>query len=59
LPPDFQLDKIDSLGLKIVQMLVTEDLKGDFSLESNHGVSANVRFPKIPLAGDEAWNEHE
>ncbi len=59
LPPDFQLDKIDSLGLKIVRMLVTEDLKGDFTLESNHGVSANVRFPKIPLAGDEAWNEQE
>jgi two-component sensor histidine kinase len=58
LPKDFSLNKIDSLGLKIVQMLVTEDLKGEFSLESNHGVSANVRFPKIPLGGDETWNEH-
>lgn len=58
LPKDFSLNKIDSLGLKIVQMLVTEDLKGEFSLESNHGVSASVRFPKIPLGGDETWNEH-
>lgn len=58
LPKDFSLDRIDSLGLKIVQMLVTEDLKGEFDLESNHGVSATVRFPKIPLGGDETWNEH-
>jgi two-component sensor histidine kinase len=59
LPPDFDLDKIDSLGLKIVQMLVTEDLKGQIELQSNQGVSAIVRFPKIPLGSDETWNESE
>ena len=58
LPPDFSLDKVDSLGLKIVQMLVTQDLKGQIELQSDHGVSAIVRFPKIPLGGDE-WNESE
>jgi two-component sensor histidine kinase len=58
LPPDFSLDKVDSLGLKIVQMLVTQDLKGQIDLQSDHGVSAIVRFPKIPLGGEE-WNESE
>lgn len=59
LPPDFNLDKVDSLGLKIVQMLVTQDLKGQIDLQSDHGVSAMVRFPKIPLGGEETWNEPE
>jgi two-component sensor histidine kinase len=59
LPPDFNLDKVDSLGLKIVQMLVTQDLKGQIDLQSDHGVSAIVRFPKIPLGGEETWNEPE
>ncbi len=58
LPPDFSLDKVDSLGLKIVQMLVTQDLKVQIELQSDHGVSAIVRFPKIPLGGEE-WNEPE
>lgn len=59
LPPDFSLEHVDSLGLKIVQMLVTQDLKGQFDLESGHGVSAIARFPKIPLGGEETWSEPE
>jgi two-component sensor histidine kinase len=59
LPTDFSLDKVDSLGLRIVQMLVTQDLKGHIELQSDHGVSAIVRFPKIPLGGEETWNESE
>lgn len=59
LPPDFSLDRIDSLGLRIVQMLVTQDLKGQIDLQSDHGVSAIVRFPKIPLGGNELWKELE
>ncbi len=59
LPPNFSLDQVDSLGLKIVQMLVTEDLKGQIDLQSEHGVSASVRFPKIPLGGEESWSEPE
>ncbi len=59
LPPNFSLEQIGSLGLKIVQMLVTQDLKGKIELQSDHGVSAIVRFPKIPLGGEETWNEPE
>ena len=58
LPPDFSLDRVDSLGLRIVQMLVTQDLKGHVDLQSDRGVSAIVRFPKIPLGGDE-WKKLE
>jgi two-component sensor histidine kinase len=59
LPPDFNLDTVGSLGLKVVQMLVTQDLKGQIELQSDHGVSATVRFPKVALGGDEKWNEPE
>jgi two-component sensor histidine kinase len=59
LPADFSLQRVDSLGLRIVQMLVTEDLKGQIELHSDQGVSAIVRFPKIPLGGEETWNERE
>ncbi len=53
LPENFQLDQINSLGLRIVRMLVTEDLKGTLELKSDHGVTAAVRFPKIPLGGED------
>jgi two-component sensor histidine kinase len=59
LPANFSLEQIGSLGLRIVQMLVTQDLKGQIELQSDHGVSAIVRFPKIPLGGEETWNEPE
>ncbi|MBI3740916.1 MAG: histidine kinase N-terminal domain-containing protein [Chloroflexi bacterium] len=59
LPENFKLQDIHSLGLRIVQMLVTEDLKGQFELQSDHGVTALVRFPKIPLGGEDAWKELE
>jgi len=59
LPPDFSLERVDSLGLKIVQMLVTQDLNGRIDLQSDRGVSAIVRFPKIPLGGEETWNVPE
>ena len=60
LPPDFSLERVGSLGLKVVQMLVTQDLKGQIDMQSDHGVSAIVRFPKISLVGgEEKWNEPE
>lgn len=46
LPQDLSLDRIDSLGLQIVQTLVRDDLKGEFELESDGGVRAIVTFPK-------------
>ncbi len=59
LPENFDLNQVDSLGLRIVRMLVTDDLKGTIEMVSDNGVSAIVNFPKIPLGGDEAWNEQE
>jgi len=46
LPPNFDLSRSSSLGLKIVQTLVKEDLKGTFQLLDGRGVRAVVRFPK-------------
>ncbi len=59
LPDNFDLNSVDSLGLRIVRMLVTDDLKGTIEMVSDNGVSAIVNFPKIPLGGDEAWSEQE
>ena len=59
LPDNFDLNAVDSLGLRIVRMLVTDDLKGTIEMVSDNGVSAIVSFPKIPLGGDEAWSEQE
>lgn len=59
LPEDFDLDRVDSLGLRIVRMLVNEDLKGTIEMQTDNGVVAIVNFPKIPLGGDETWNEPE
>ncbi len=59
LPENFDLNTVDSLGLRIVRMLVTDDLQGTIEMVSDNGVSAIVNFPKIPLGGDEAWSEQE
>lgn len=59
LPENFDLNTVDSLGLRIVRMLVTDDLKGTIEMVTDNGVSAIVNFPKIPLGGDEAWSEQE
>jgi len=59
LPENFDLNTVDSLGLRIVRMLVTDDLKGTIEMVTDNGVAAIVNFPKIPLGGDEAWSEQE
>jgi two-component sensor histidine kinase len=49
LPPDFQPEQSASLGLQIVHMLVTGDLKGKLQMESNPpngGTRVRVTFPK-------------
>lgn len=46
LPAGFDLTQNSSLGLRIVQTLVQDDLKGRFELRSGDGVSAIVTFPK-------------
>jgi two-component sensor histidine kinase len=47
LPAGFDLNQTSSLGLRIVQTLVREDLKGSFSLVNGRGVTATVRFPAV------------
>jgi two-component sensor histidine kinase len=49
LPPDFNLERGSRLGLRIVQTLVQDDLKGRFLLESGEGVRAGITFPVIQL----------
>ncbi len=44
----FDISRDGSLGLQIVQTLVKEDLKGEFSMTNGHGVRAVVTFPKLP-----------
>jgi len=46
LPPDFDLERGASLGLRIVQTLVREDLHGHFSLSNGKGVRALIEIPK-------------
>ncbi len=49
LPPGFDIHQNGSLGLRIVQTLVQEELKGTLELQPGHGVRAVVTFPKTPL----------
>ncbi len=46
LPAGFDLNQDSSLGLKIVQTLVEDGLKGRFELRSDGGAAAIVTFPK-------------
>lgn len=48
LPPGFDISRDGNLGLQIVQTLVREDLKGDFTMVNGQGVRALVVFPKLP-----------
>jgi len=50
LPPGFDIQRDGSLGLRIVQTLVEEDLKGTLQLHNGRGVRAVVTFPKTPLS---------
>jgi two-component sensor histidine kinase len=52
LPPGFDLNQSATLGLKIVQTLVKEDLKGTFELSNGKGVRALVRFPTLSAQGE-------
>jgi two-component sensor histidine kinase len=45
LPDGFDLER-SGLGLRIVQTLVREDLKGQFALENGAGVRALISFPR-------------
>jgi two-component sensor histidine kinase len=46
LPDDFDAGRGSGLGLQIVRTLVEEELKGQFQLRAEPGVSAVICFPK-------------
>jgi two-component sensor histidine kinase len=46
LPDGFSAGRSADLGLAIVRTLVEEDLKGQLSLSSAHGVRAVIRMPR-------------
>jgi two-component sensor histidine kinase len=46
LPSEFSIAENGNLGLQIVQTLVRDDLKGEFTLVNGAGVRAIVTFPK-------------
>ncbi|MGQ9458936.1 MAG: sensor histidine kinase, partial [Anaerolineae bacterium] len=61
LPEDFQVGQGGSLGLQIVETLVTEDLKGTFELRrrAGGGAIAVATFPKTRVGGEKPWNAGE
>ena len=59
LPPDFDLALEGGLGLQIVRTLVENDLKGEFELREEQGVSAIVTFPKPVPGGGDFWSALE
>jgi two-component sensor histidine kinase len=46
LPPDFSIDKSNSLGLQIVRTLIENDLGGKFNLYSDKGSHARIIMPR-------------
>jgi two-component system, sensor histidine kinase PdtaS len=49
LPPGFDRQRDCNLGLSIIGALVHDDLKGQFELRSDNGVSAVISFPRWHL----------
>ncbi|MCP4181168.1 MAG: tetratricopeptide repeat protein [bacterium] len=45
LPKDFDISKLDSFGVDVMQLL-SKQLKGTFSLDGTKGVKLNIEFPK-------------
>ncbi|MDP6959045.1 MAG: histidine kinase, partial [Planctomycetota bacterium] len=45
LPEGFSLTGSANLGLRLVQSVVRDDLKGQFDVSSEEGVSVLIRFP--------------
>ena len=47
LPPDFDISRTNSLGLKLIRTLVQHQLKGSLTLERRNGTEMIVEFPVI------------
>ena len=44
LPVDLNMERIDSLGLRLVQILVTKQLKGDMQVNCDQGTTFTIQF---------------
>jgi len=47
LPPDFDISRTSSLGLKLIRTLVQHQLKGSLTLTRRNGTEMSVEFPVI------------
>jgi PAS domain S-box-containing protein len=47
LPPDFDISRTSSLGLKLIRTLVQHQLKGSLTLKRRNGTEMSVEFPVI------------
>jgi len=53
LPKGFNLNQAKSMGLRIVQTLVKEDLGGTIEFKNHQGVQATIQFSKANLEGEQ------
>jgi two-component sensor histidine kinase len=51
LPSDLRVEGVTSLGLKLVRVLVVDQLEGTLRLESNPGATFHIYFRVGPIAG--------
>jgi two-component sensor histidine kinase/methyl-accepting chemotaxis protein len=56
LPTDLDLNTSDSLGLKIVKILVEGQLKGSMKVKNDHGTSFEIYFPFSKGKKKRVWN---
>jgi len=45
LPPDFDIDNLDSFGMETIKLL-TQEYKGSFKLDGTQGLKMDITFPK-------------
>jgi two-component sensor histidine kinase len=50
LPPNMQIEAVNSLGLKLVRVLVLDQLEGTMRLESNPGAAFHIYFRIDPIS---------
>jgi len=47
IPPDFDIDQTNSLGMKLVRTLVKHQLKGSLQINRNQGTEMIIEFPLL------------
>ncbi len=53
LPPDLDIGRSSSLGLKLIRTLVQHQLRGTLTMKSGKGTEIRMEFPIIPEGGGE------